>query len=120
PTASTIAGDSSPGNILIASGSADGTVKIWSVTAPRSRDRGTALQLRKKGRKSFSEESEFSYSLISTIPRPDAGPAPTSINLLSITGANFIVSYDNAQIVVYDTLTCEELVQMSSQETYDG
>lgn len=119
PTPSTVPTDTSPGNILIASGSADGTVKIWSVTAPRSPTR-SVLQLRKKGRRSQSEDWDFSYVLISTINRPEAGPSPTCINLLSITGTNFLVSYDNAQVVVYDTGTCEELVQMSSQETYDG
>jgi striatin 1/3/4 len=106
--------------VYLASGSADGTVKIWSVTAPVSPYASTRLSL--AGRKSKKlEVPEFTYSLLTTIKRADGPlPSPTCITSLSITGNSFIVSYDNAEIIVYDTATGEEVVGMSSLETYDG
>jgi striatin 1/3/4 len=39
---------------------------------------------------------------------------------LSLAGVNFVVSYSDASILVYDTRTGEEIVGMASLETYDG
>jgi striatin 1/3/4 len=39
---------------------------------------------------------------------------------LSLAGVNFVVSYSDASILVYDTRTGEEVVGMASLETYDG
>ncbi|RPA84795.1 WD40 repeat-like protein [Ascobolus immersus RN42] len=111
-------------SVYLASGSADGTVKIWSVTAPVSPFASTRLSLagRKSKKLEVPEFTEFTYSLLSTIKRGGDGPlpSPTCITPLSITGNNFIVSYDNAEIIVYDTATGEEVVGMLSMETYDG
>lgn len=91
--------------ILLASGSADGTVKIWSVTPPPARGYGFTIN----------------YSLLTTITRPDVpGASPTCIAPLSLTGETFLVSYTNAQVIIFDTATGDELVGMASQETYDG
>jgi striatin 1/3/4 len=37
-----------------------------------------------------------------------------------MTGENFVVSFSDASILVYDTRTGEELIGMASNETYDG
>jgi striatin 1/3/4 len=37
-----------------------------------------------------------------------------------LTGENFVVSFSDASILVYDTRTGEELIGMASNETYDG
>ncbi|CBF73824.1 hypothetical protein AN8071.2 [Aspergillus nidulans FGSC A4] len=47
-------------------------------------------------------------------------PSPTCISPLSLAGINFVVSYTDASILVYDTRTGEEIVGMASLETYDG
>lgn len=39
---------------------------------------------------------------------------------MSVTGDTFIVSYNDASVIIYDTASCEEVVSMASQETYDG
>lgn len=125
PSASAMRG--SPGErILIASGSADGTVKIWSVTPPPGPIRRPSSSASNSSLRSFGSASTYSapitfeYSLISTITRPDSTASPTCIIPLSITGDTFIVSYDDASVIIYDTATCEEVVSMASQETYDG
>jgi hypothetical protein len=57
--------------------------------------------------------------LIHTIER--AGhPSPTCISPLALNGENFVVSFSDASILVYDTRTGEELIGMASNETYDG
>jgi striatin 1/3/4 len=57
--------------------------------------------------------------LIHTIERADH-PSPTCISPLSPTGENFVVSFTDASILVYDTRTGEELIGMASNESYDG
>lgn len=129
PNSSSLMAGKGTESVYLASGSADGTVKIWSVTAPSLPYTPAPAPTKQSagGRKKKTEvvlpviPPEFTYSLISTIKRSDGpSPAPTCITSLSITGNNFIVSYDNAEILVYDTLTGEEAVAMSSLETYDG
>lgn len=127
-------GDGGFERMLLASGAADGTVKIWSftprlVSAPSTPSpannsiRGSSyLQTGGLGdySNSYTTSSVFSYSLISTITRPGVTASPTCITPLSITGENFIVSYDDAAIIIYDTASGEEASTMASSETYDG
>ncbi|CCX32581.1 Similar to Striatin Pro11; acc. no. Q70M86 [Pyronema omphalodes CBS 100304] len=83
--------------ILLASGSADGTVKIWSI----------------------AKTGNAEHSLVSTIKRePKAGV--TAISQMSPTGETFLVAYNDASVVIYDTATGEEVVEMQSRESYDG
>lgn len=119
---------------LLASGAADGTVKIWSFTprqtatpsAPSSASNSIrgASYLQSGGINDLSSlyvsSAPFNYSLISTITRPGVEASPTCITPLSITGENFIVSYDDAAIIIYDTASGEEICAMASSETYDG
>jgi len=134
PSASAILG-SPDERILLASGSADGTVKIWSVTppsAPPRRPSSSASNSSVGSLRSFGTFNDnpattaFDYSLISTIKRPgkvekpDAIASPTCIIPMSVTGDTFIVSYNDASVIIYDTTSCEEVVSMASQETYDG
>lgn len=127
-------GDGGFERLLLASGAADGTVKIWSFT-PRQNSTSSTLSsasnsirgssyLQSGGigdlSNSHSLSAPFSYSLISTITRSGVNASPTCITPLSITGENFIVSYDDAAIIIYDTASGEEISTMASSETYDG
>lgn len=61
----------------------------------------------------------FHYCLLHRVERADH-PAPTCISPLSMTGHAFVVSYNDASVLVFDTRTGEEVVGMASLETYDG
>jgi striatin 1/3/4 len=69
---------------------------------------------------SVASNSPFHYTLIHTIRRPNSDASPTSITPLSASGENFVVSYSDAAVLVYDTRTGEELAAMASLETYNG
>jgi len=128
PSASNVLGSSdSFERVLLASGSADGTVKIWSVTPPPSpQPHSNAGSMRGSFRDTpssavpYANNVPFQYSLISTITREGIIANPTCITPMSITGETFVVSYDDAAIIIYDTASGEEIVSMMSQETYDG
>ena len=130
PSASAILG-SPDERIFIASGSSDGTVKIWSVSAPptsQSPRRPSPLASNASSLKPIAAaalrngtpEPAFEYSLVSTISRPGLTASPTCITPMSVAGETFIVSYDDASVIIYDTETSEQVVSMASQETYDG
>jgi striatin 1/3/4 len=123
--------------ILLASGAADGTVKIWAVSAPPQLSpshAGSRRGLSGSRRHSISSGSgfpsspqpsiatttPFNYTLIHTITRQGIPASPSCITPLSVTGDTFIVSYTDASIIIFDTRTAEEVVGMASLETYDG
>ena len=133
-----------PDRTLLVSGAADGTILIWACSSPPTiasphtgSRRGTGGSRRANSVSSGSNFSSspqpnasgtagrntFSYSLIHRIP-PHAGspapPAPTCVCPLAPTGETFVVSFDDAQVVVFDTKSGEEIIAMASQETYDG
>ncbi|KAF2115039.1 striatin Pro11 [Lophiotrema nucula] len=125
-----------PDRILLASGSADGTIKIWAVSAPPqivSPQTGSRRGIGGSRRHSVTSGSNhpsspqpsvatstpFHYQLIHTIERV-THPSPTCISPLSLAGDNFVVSFSDASILVYDTRTGEEIIGMASSETYDG
>jgi striatin 1/3/4 len=65
----------------------------------------------------------FTYTLVHSIERPATGDlkaSPTSIAPLSATGENFVVSYTDSSVLIFDTKTGEEIIGMASNETYDG
>lgn len=122
--------------ILLASGAADGRILIWAVSAPpliSSPQAGSRRQGGSRRANSISSGSNFPsspqpsvatttpfhYTLVHHIVRPDS-PSPTCISPLAPSGVNFVVSYTDASILVYDTRTGEEIVGMASLETYDG
>lgn len=131
------AGINYPGDrILIASGSADGTVKVWAVSAPpqlaspqAGLRRGVAGSRRhsvtsgsnypSSPQPSTATATPFTYSLVHSIQRAN-GAAPTCISPISPGGENFVVSYNDSSIVIFDTRTAEEIIGMASNETYDG
>lgn len=127
PSASAMSGAPEE-RILVASGSADGTIKIWGVTPPPAPPRrpssavsnSSIESLRGSRTGGFTDNDAFDYSLISTIKRPDSTASPTCIIPMSITGETFIVSYDDSNVIIYDTASGEQVVRMASQETYDG
>jgi striatin 1/3/4 len=125
-----------PDRILLASGSADGTIKIWAVSAPpqlvspqTNSRRGVGGSRRhsvtsgsnypSSPQPSIATTTPFHYMLVHTIERA-THPSPTCITSLSLSGENFVVSFTDASIMVYDTRTGEELIGMASNETYDG
>jgi striatin 1/3/4 len=125
-----------PGDrILIASGSADGTVKVWAVSAPPQLASPQVGSRRGVGSRRHSVTSgsnypsspqpstatttPFHYTLVHSIERPNRA-APTCISPLSPGGENFVVSFNDSSIVIYDTRTAEEIIGMASNETYDG
>jgi striatin 1/3/4 len=124
-----------PDRILLASGGADGNIRIWAVSAPPQLNSPHTGSRRGQGRRANSVSSgsnfpsspqpstasgtPFHYALVHHIIRADH-PSPTCISPLSSTGDTFVVSYTDASILVYDTRTGEEMVGMASLETYDG
>ncbi|KAF3911991.1 Striatin-3 [Arthrobotrys entomopaga] len=106
--------------ITLVSGSADGTLKIWTVSAPVKPQHSSIRSTQSNFLSSSpSIKDEFSQHLVTTIRR-DTGASPTAITPLAPTGETFIVSYNDASIIIYNSQTGEELVTMSSLESYDG
>lgn len=140
-TAGTVFGDrcsnyGGPDRVLLASGAADGRILIWAVSAPpqvTSPQPGARRGAGGRRANSISSGSNFPsspqpstattiplhYTLVHHIIRTES-PSPTCISPLSLAGVNFVVSYTDASILVYDTRTGEEVVGMASLETYDG
>lgn len=128
--------------ILLASGGADGSVRLWSVSAPpqlSSPQPGTNRNVSGRGGRvrgnsmssgsgfsntpqpTVASNSPFNHTLVHNISRSDGSKAsPTSITPLVPSGESFVVSYSDAAIIVYDTRTGEQIGYMDSMETYDG
>lgn len=126
-----------PDRILLATGAADGVVKVWSVSAPPQLVSPQAGSGRRGGRvrgnsmssgsafpsspqPSVASNSPFNYTLIHSISRANSKASPTCITPLSASGDAFVVSYSDAAVLVYDTRTGEEVAAMASLETYNG
>lgn len=126
-----------PDRLLLVSGSADGTVKVWAVSGPpqtSSPSTGSRRGVGGSRRHSVTSGSNFptspqpsaasnvpfSYSLIHSIERPGNKASPTCICPLSNTGESFVVSYSDSAVLIWDTRTAELISEMSSAETYDG
>ncbi|KAI0804886.1 stalk rot protein [Xylaria sp. FL0064] len=131
-----------PERILVASGAADGVIKIWAVSAPpqltspqpgptgrratgSGRVRGNSMssgsQFPNTPQPNMASNSPFHYTLVHDIRRSDGSKAsPTCITPLSASGEAFVVSFADAAIIVFDTRTGEEIGSMASLETYDN
>ncbi|OQO03591.1 hypothetical protein B0A48_10256 [Cryoendolithus antarcticus] len=132
-----------PDRLLLVSGSADGTVKVWAISPPPQSASSSTGSRRGVGgsrrhsvtsgsnhpsspQPSVASTTPFAYTLVHSIARPssadpDAPPAsPTSIAPLSASGENFVVAYTDSSVLVFDTRTGEEVIGMASNETYDG
>jgi len=131
-----------PDRILLASGAADGTIKVWAVSAPpqltspqpgptgrraagSGRVRGNSMssgsQFPSSPQPNMASNSPFHSTLIHSIRRSDGSKAsPTCITPLSPTGEAFVVSFSDAAIIIFDTRTGEEIGSMASLETYDS
>ncbi|KAL1640036.1 1,2-dihydroxy-3-keto-5-methylthiopentene dioxygenase [Diplodia intermedia] len=125
-----------PERVLLASGSADGTIKIWAVSAPPQLVSPSAGSRRGVGgsrrhsvtsgsnfpsspQPSVATSTPFHCTLVHSIERSGV-PSPTCITPLSKTGETIVVSYSDASILIFDTRTGEEIIGMASAETYDG
>ncbi|KAK2592501.1 1,2-dihydroxy-3-keto-5-methylthiopentene dioxygenase [Conoideocrella luteorostrata] len=128
--------------ILLVSGAADKSVRVWSVSAPPQlsspqpgsnrgmtgrggRVRGNSMSsgsgFSNGPQPSVASNSPFNHTLVHVISRPDGSKAsPTSIFPLGTSGETFVVSYSDAAVIVYDTKTGEQVGSMDSGETYDG
>lgn len=132
-----------PDRILLATGAADGTVRLWSVSQPpqmtspqppppsagrrpggSGRVRGNSMSsgsaFPSSPQPTMASNSPFDHTLVHTISRENSTASPTCITALSASGETFVVSYSDAAIIVYDTRTGEEIGSMASLETYDG
>ncbi|EMC97011.1 hypothetical protein BAUCODRAFT_32755 [Baudoinia panamericana UAMH 10762] len=128
--------------LLLVSGAADGTVKVWAVSAPPQTSSPSTGSRRGVGgsrrhsvtsgsnfpsspQPSVASATPFSYTLVHTIERPQSSPgaqkpSPTCIAPLSPNGETFVVSYTDSSVLIFDTRTGEEVIGMASNETYDG
>lgn len=124
--------------ILLASGAADNTVKIWAVSGPpqlTSPSNPTSGSRRGVGgtrrhsvtsgsgfpstpQPSTASDHPFAYQLIHNIDIFSS--SPTCISPLSASGESFVVSFADAGILIFDTRTAESVIGMASNETYDG
>jgi striatin 1/3/4 len=129
-----------PDRILLVSGAADGSVKVWAVSSPPQltspqppaagrraqggRVRGNSMSsgsaFPNSPQPTTASNSPFNHTLIHTISRQNSKASPTCITPLSLNGETFVVSYSDAAIIVYDTRSGEEIGTMASLETYDG
>ncbi|KAI1816608.1 WD40 repeat-like protein [Poronia punctata] len=131
-----------PDRILLASGAADGTIKVWAVSAPpqltspqpgptgrraagSGRVRGNSMssgsQFPNSPQPNMASKSPFDSTLVHSITRSDGSKAsPTCITPLSSTGELFAVSFADAAIITFDTRTGEQIGSMASLETYDN
>ena len=127
-----------PDRILLASGAADGTVKVWSVSAPPQvmspqagsvgrrggRVRGNSMSsgsgFPTSPQPSIASNTPFHHTLIHSISRANSTASPTCITPLSPSGDAFVVAYSDAAVIVYDTRNGEEVAAMASLETYNG
>lgn len=125
-----------PDQLLLASGSADGTIKVWSVNAPPqslaaklgsrrgSRVRGNSMSsgsgFSLSPQPSVGSNTPFSYSLIHSLSRTNNLASPTCITTLSSSETAFVVSYSDAAVIIYDTKSGDEIAAMASLETYDS
>ncbi|PHH68196.1 hypothetical protein CDD80_192 [Ophiocordyceps camponoti-rufipedis] len=145
-TLGSVFGSSSPygsaDRILLVSGAADSSVRLWSVSAPpqlSSPQPGTNRSMTGRGGRvrgnsmssgsgfpsapqaTVASNSPFHHTLVHVISRSDGSNAsPTCITPLGGSGETFVVSYSDAAVVVYDTRTGEQVGQMDSMETSDG
>lgn len=144
-TVGSVFGDSSthhggPDRILLASGGSDGRILIWAVSAPPQTSSPPGGSRRQGGSRransissgsnfpsspqpSVATATPFNYTLIHQITSPNSppnSPSATCISPLSLAGVNFVVSYSDASVLVYDTRTGEEIARMASLETYNG
>ncbi|EFX06479.1 cell differentiation and development protein fsr1 pro11 [Grosmannia clavigera kw1407] len=132
----------SPDRILLASGAADGSVRVWAISAPPQltspaqpapaagrragggRVRGNSMSsgsaFPSSPQPTTASSSPFDHTLVHTILRANSKASPTCITALSDNGATFAVSYSDASIIVYDTRLGEEIGSMASLETYNG
>lgn len=127
--------------ILLATGSADHTIKIWAVSAPpqlsspstasRGNRRGVGGSRRhsvtsgsnfpNSPQPSTTSSTPFHHTLMHSIEWPTgAASSPTCISALGPSGKTFVVSYSDSSIIIFDTRTGEEMIGMASSETYDG
>ncbi|RSM17018.1 Striatin Pro11 [Fusarium ambrosium] len=144
-TLGSVFGNSSPygstDRILVVSGAADGSVRLWSVSAPpqlSSPQPGTNRAMTGRGGRvrgnsmssgsgfsnspqpTIASNSPFNHTLVHNISRSDGSNAsPTCITPLGTSGESFVVAYSDAAILVYDTRTGEQIGHMDSLETYD-
>ncbi|KAF2028502.1 WD40 repeat-like protein [Setomelanomma holmii] len=105
------------GDGWIFSGGQDATIRVWErgrVDPKATLDGHTDAVW-----SVVATQSPFHHMLVHTIER-QAHPSPTYISPLALNGENFVVSFSDASILVYDTRTGEELIGMASNETYDG
>lgn len=145
-TLGAVFGSSSPygstDRILLVSGAADGTVRLWSVSAPPrmsspqpgtnrnttgrgGRVRGNSMSsgsgFSNSPQPTMASSSPFHHTLVHVISRADGSKAsPTCITPLGGLGESYVVAYADAAVVVYDTRSGEQVGQMDSMETYDG
>lgn len=129
-----------PDKLLLVSGSADGTVKVWAISAPPQSQAPSTGSRRGVGgsrrhsvtsgsnfpsspQPSVASTHHFSHTLVHSIERSNTGDikaSPTCISPLSTSGETFVVSYTDSSVLVFDTRTGEEVIGMASNETYDG
>ncbi|CAG8492039.1 3590_t:CDS:2 [Acaulospora colombiana] len=97
---------SSQNTRLLASASADGTVKIWNTEAE-----GSPLKC------SWGYYGSNGGEIVNGIGRP---PVPTSVDFVNNDLKKIAVSFQNSIIKLFDIETGQEVLSFKSDETYDN
>lgn len=123
---------------ILASGSADNSIKVWAVSAPphvtspstnpSGNRRGVGGSRRhsvtsgsgfpSSPQPSTASGTPFHYQLLHNIDGFAA--SPTCISPLGAGGESFVVGFADSAIVIFDARTGEQVIGMASAETYDG
>ncbi|TPX33370.1 hypothetical protein SmJEL517_g03705 [Synchytrium microbalum] len=102
---------------ILASCSADGTIKLWNTS---DSSRGLRTTLWYGGAKVNGTAGSSDHHSPITTPSLSDSPNPTSIDWIPSNLTRLIAAYQNSTAKVFDITTGSEILSLKSAESYDG